>query len=208
MWQRLYSWRAASMPLMPGMRMSRKAMSGWWRAAISTASMPLAASPTISQFGPHLCQARAQLVAHRRFVVGDQGGHGLCCVLHHLVGSPILYGTGSAQAPPPGGASITSSGLAAVQQRRRSRMFARPTPSSACRSMPTPSSLHVDVQGRRRPGRARDGAAFDLRLQAVLDRVLDQVCSIIGGKGALPRKSGMSKRTFSLSFMRACMMAR
>ena len=54
--------------------------------------------------GPDFEQACVELLAHRCFVVGDQGSH------PHHASSIILYGMRTeAQAPPPGGASITSS---------------------------------------------------------------------------------------------------
>jgi hypothetical protein len=61
---------------MPGMRMSRKAMSGLCCSPSATASTPFAASATMRSSGQTGGQAGAQQVAHRRFVVGDHGGQG------------------------------------------------------------------------------------------------------------------------------------
>ena len=43
--------RAASTPVMPGMRMSRKTRSGLWASVSATASVPFFASATISSSG-------------------------------------------------------------------------------------------------------------------------------------------------------------
>jgi hypothetical protein len=63
---------AASMPVLPGMRISRKVKSGLSSSTRSMASSPFFANNF--QLGPDLAQAHAQLVAHQTFVICND-----CC---------------------------------------------------------------------------------------------------------------------------------
>ena len=74
--------RAASTPVRPGMRMSRKTRSGWCSSVSSTASSAVLRLGDDLELGPDLGQARAQLLAHQALVVGDQraAGRGFGCV--------------------------------------------------------------------------------------------------------------------------------
>ena len=64
--------RAASMPFMPGMRMSRKTMSGCSRRVLLDRLGTVLRLGDDLELGPDLAQAGAELVAQQPLVVGDE----------------------------------------------------------------------------------------------------------------------------------------
>ena len=145
-------WRAASTPVMPGMRMSRKTRSGCSCAVISTASTPLLASPTISSSGQTSARrARncsrirrsSSAISARRFIGGAASG--LDVFMASMVSArqvPRRRGAASA-------ATATTSSSGSSERRQRQRADAEQT-----RRRPAARRRHQQ-QGQREPQHQR-----------------------------------------------------
>ena len=159
--------------------------------ASSSASAPLRGLGDDLEFGPRLGQARLQLRAQQRLVVGDQRGghrHSLDCLraarrgirLGRSSGShATTSGTSRVATAPPASPLRGGTSLGAVQRGEAlahvgeadaaARRLRRRAPSRRrCRRRSPPGAQ----PSRARPD--RDRPAVGRRLDAVLDRVLDQ----------------------------------
>ena len=136
----------------PGMRMSRKTMSGWCVSVSCTASAPFFASADDLELGPHLGEAGAHLLAHQPLVVGDHGARswrlGRCSC-------GLVAGRSRLSAPQPG-----EQPTAKQREQRQPRPATGGRPSASSTGTRAPATDH---ECREHDRDQRDGSATDDR---------------------------------------------